>query len=609
MVKQLGKYRVLEKIGAGGFGEVFKGHDPFIKRSVAIKTCTADDEETRTRFFNEAEIAGNLHHRNITTVYDFGVQDDLPYLIQEYLSGEDLDRKIKRKEFLPYAEKLYYLLQIARGLAYAHTQGVIHRDIKPANVRILEDGTAKIMDFGIAKLAQEETGLTQTGMTLGTAAYLAPEQIKGENVDHRTDVFSYGVLAYELLALERPFQGQQISAVLYEILHSNPPPITEYWPKAPEPIIRVLGRCLAKDPSDRYADAGELLRDLERLQKQGRARREQQLESGDVLVTPPPAKPKPVGTPGSPTSLAGPHRPQTLEDMELAVTPTGGLPRPETTIAVQAKPGLSRLTLAAIVVLLLATAGAVGWWVGTRGPTTSDPDSQQASTTEAEAPADPEDAAEETEPPPEATPPPPSPETGGSGTNLTTTDVTPRPQPGPPSPAVEAAPPPPPPPAPRPGILVVQPPGWTDSIAVVVDGERRPLIRSWDIPLPAGRHTVRFEISLPGYSLQRSLQVDLAPGTRRTVSSPIPRPAALSVRPLPGRPQGQVWLDADLVGPTPIRRKLRIPGSHRLEIRPQGPGESLVQNIRLVAGQETVVSFDLRAGAIQVTEKAFSVSP
>ena len=149
-METLDKYQVLEKIGVGGFGVVYKAYDPFIKRAVAIKTCTSEDAEMRERFMSEAEIAGNLHHRNIVTVYDFGFKDGVPYLVQEYLSGEDLDRKIKRREFLSLPEKLLYLVQIVRGLQYAHSRGVVHRDIKPANIRILEDDTAKIMDFGIA---------------------------------------------------------------------------------------------------------------------------------------------------------------------------------------------------------------------------------------------------------------------------------------------------------------------------------------------------------------------------------------------------------------------------------------------------------------------------
>ena len=281
-MNKIGKYEILEKIGVGGFGEVFKGRDPFIKRHVAIKTCTSGDQDTRNRFFQEAEIAGKLSHRNITTVYDFGVENSFPYLVQEYLSGEDLDRKIKRRDYLPYAEKLHYLIQIARGLAYAHQHGVIHRDVKPANIRVLEDGTVKIMDFGIAKLAQQETGLTKTGMTVGTAAYLPPEQIRGEPVDHRTDVFSFGVLAYELLAFERPFQGEQISAVIFQILNREPRPLRDSWPTAPQEVIELIARCLAKDPRERFGDGAAVLRFLETVQEKGRDR-----ASGEVAQSPP----------------------------------------------------------------------------------------------------------------------------------------------------------------------------------------------------------------------------------------------------------------------------------------------------------------------------------
>ena len=268
-MRSLGKYQLIEQIGIGGFGEVWKGFDPYIKRHVAVKTCSSESEDMRTRFFHEAEIAGNLHHKNITTVYDFGVHDGLPYLIQEYLTGEDLDRKVKRRDFLPYPEKLFYLLQIARGLAYAHSKGVIHRDIKPANIRILEDGTAKIMDFGIAKLQQQETGLTQTGMTLGTAAYLAPEQIKGEPVSTATDIFSFGVLSYELLTYQRPFPGEQISAVLYALLHTDPQPVHEHWPAAPQDIVELIDCCLSKQAPGRFDSGAELQRALESIQKQG----------------------------------------------------------------------------------------------------------------------------------------------------------------------------------------------------------------------------------------------------------------------------------------------------------------------------------------------------
>ncbi len=274
MQQHLGNYQVIEKIGAGGFSEVFKGYDPFIKRHVAIKTCQAQDAETRHRFFKEAEIAGKLDHKNVTTVYDFGIHEGIPYLIQEYLTGEDLHHKVQRRDVIPYPIKLSYLVQIARGQAHAHSKGVIHRDIKPGNIRILEDGTAKIMDFGIAKLAQQESSLTRTGMTVGTAAYLAPEQIRGEPVSLKTDIFSFGVLAYELLTYERPFPGQHISTVLYQTLNTEPKAITAYWPQAPDDIVAVVERCLQKTPDDRFADGSELLAALEAIYDQAMAQPE-----------------------------------------------------------------------------------------------------------------------------------------------------------------------------------------------------------------------------------------------------------------------------------------------------------------------------------------------
>src|SRR5262249_36500224 len=152
MLTQVGKYLIEEKVEVGGFGTVYKGRDPFIKRAVAINPCQSEDEEIKKRFFREAEFAGNLHHRNITTIYDFGVTDDgTPYIVQEFLTGEDLDKLVKKREPMPLKRKLQILIDVCEGLGYAHAAGIIHRDIKPSNVRILEDGTVKLMDFGIAK--------------------------------------------------------------------------------------------------------------------------------------------------------------------------------------------------------------------------------------------------------------------------------------------------------------------------------------------------------------------------------------------------------------------------------------------------------------------------
>lgn len=266
-----GKYQVVEIIGEGGFGRVFKGLDPDLKRPVAIKTCSLSDPEMRERFFREAEIAAKLHHPNITTVYDFGRQDGEPYLVQEYLTGADLDHIISQSDQLPLATKIDYLAQVAEGLGYAHSQGVIHRDVKPANIRILDDGQVRIMDFGIARMVEETQRFTQVGMTIGTAGYLSPEQLQGLDVDHRSDIFSFGVLAYELVLQRLPFEGESISALFYAIAHSEPVPIQEVWPDCPPALAACLSRCLEKDRDVRYRDFREVTADLRKILSLGPA--------------------------------------------------------------------------------------------------------------------------------------------------------------------------------------------------------------------------------------------------------------------------------------------------------------------------------------------------
>ncbi len=264
-LEKIGKYEVTQKLGQGSFGVVYKGRDAYLKRDVAIKICSVEDEGLRKRFFREAEIAGKLVHENIVTVHEFGFEGDIPYLVQEVLSGEDLSPMVKRRAPLASATRIEYLLQVAKGLAYAHSEGVIHRDIKPANIRVLEDGRVKIMDFGIAKLASAETQLTQKGVTMGTASYLPPEQVRGSDLDHRADIFSFGVLAYELLTYERPFRGSTLSALVYQILYKVPQPMTDVWAECPEPLSDLIARCLDKKPEQRFNSFSELIPEMETI--------------------------------------------------------------------------------------------------------------------------------------------------------------------------------------------------------------------------------------------------------------------------------------------------------------------------------------------------------
>ena len=217
--KRIGKYEISAQIAEGGFGVIFKGWDPYIKRPVAVKMCASPDKEVRQRFQQEAQFVGNLVHRNITLVFDFGVEGDIPYIVQEFLTGYDVDELVNAGVLTDPKTVASILLQVCEGLEFAHTRGIVHRDIKPSNIRVLEDGTVKIMDFGIAKSLEGSSNLTQTGIALGTAGYLAPEQIQGGTVDPRTDIFAFGVVAYEHIEHLKPKSKYPELAFQWENLH------------------------------------------------------------------------------------------------------------------------------------------------------------------------------------------------------------------------------------------------------------------------------------------------------------------------------------------------------------------------------------------------------
>jgi TonB family protein len=304
---RIGKYEILGRIGEGGFGVVYKGRDAVLQRYVAVKTCSSSDDRLRRRFFREGQIAASLQHPNITTVHDLGVERGIPYLVQEFLAGEDLNRKIARREELSALRRLDLLVQVARGLEYAHLQGVLHRDVKPANIRVLPSGAVKIMDFGIAKLLHEVSDVTTQGVTLGTVGYLAPEQLRGEEVDRRTDIFSFGVLVHEVLTYERPFKGSTFSEVSYRLLNEEPAALAEIGPAHGEAIAELARRCLAKDPRQRYETFAEILAVLEPELAA--------LRSGPLAVPSPavpaaqPATPAMAGGgPGSPSAVTARRR-------------------------------------------------------------------------------------------------------------------------------------------------------------------------------------------------------------------------------------------------------------------------------------------------------------
>ena len=259
----IGRYQVAERIGRGGFGDVYRGFDPALKRAVAIKTCLLADPVVRQRFVREAELAARLVHPNIVTIHDFGTDGEVPYLVQELLPGEDLAERLARGGELTLSDKLRLLLHVAAGLAHAHAAGIVHRDVKPGNLRLLPDGRVKILDFGIARELGAAAVLTGDDRAVGTIAYMAPEQARGELADARADVHGWGAVAYELLSGRRAVPGDSPAALLFKLLDSAPTPLRTVAPDCPAELAALVDRCLERDPAKRCRDGGELLALLE----------------------------------------------------------------------------------------------------------------------------------------------------------------------------------------------------------------------------------------------------------------------------------------------------------------------------------------------------------
>jgi predicted Ser/Thr protein kinase len=265
-VSKIGKYDIVEELGRGGMGVVYKAHDSLMERDVAIKVMSdlmLAVPEIRQRFFREARTAGRLSHENITVVYDVGEDEGRPYIVMEYLTGNDLAALIEGNEPISFLQKLDYAIQICRGLSYSHANEIVHRDIKPQNIRIVGNGKVKIMDFGIARSLTST--MTTTGAVIGTPFYMSPEQIQGRHVDKRSDIFSFGVLFYELLTGKKPFTGDVPTAVMFKIVYDEPERIDDAQIDHRNGLRDVVMRTLAKDPDNRYQDLAEVADALENI--------------------------------------------------------------------------------------------------------------------------------------------------------------------------------------------------------------------------------------------------------------------------------------------------------------------------------------------------------
>src|SRR5205809_1372030 len=275
---KLGRYEIRSKIGEGGMGEVYRAYDPKMNREIAIKILPAAfsaDKERLARFEQEAQAAGSLNHPNILVIYHIDTHDGSPYIVTELLEGETLRQRIGGVT-LPQRRAIDYALGIAHGLAAAHEKGIVHRDLKPDNIFITKDGRVKILDFGIAKLTQPDGSLSQTeiptrrvdtdpGVVMGTVGYMSPEQVKGRPVDHRSDIFSFGAILYEMLSGRRAFHGESAADTMSAILKEDPPDLSDTNQNVSPALERLVNHCLEKNPQERFHSASDLAFALEAI--------------------------------------------------------------------------------------------------------------------------------------------------------------------------------------------------------------------------------------------------------------------------------------------------------------------------------------------------------
>jgi serine/threonine-protein kinase len=327
---KLGRFQILSVVGEGAMGVVYLARDPEIERSVAVKTLRAIAEasgaaraDLEARFLKEAKLAGRLQHPNVVTVYEVGREGETSFIAMEYVDGESLNRVASSDLDLDAAARIEIVRQIAQALEHAHGRGVLHRDIKPGNILVTRDRRVKVADFGIGKLLASGTGdLTRTGQMLGSPAYMSPEQIKGEKLDGRSDLFSLGVVTYELLTGARPFPGDSITTLVYQILHTEPRDPLALRGDLPPVAREVFARLLAKSPDRRPADAAGFLKEIRRIEAELRDVAPTQALSAERLTAPlevtvrrdPPAPPAPVPPPAAPPPPPVPAPPAPPKD-------------------------------------------------------------------------------------------------------------------------------------------------------------------------------------------------------------------------------------------------------------------------------------------------------
>jgi len=308
---KLGRFQIASVLGQGAMGVVYLANDPDIERPVAIKTVRPEGvggeslQDLETRFLREARLAGRLQHPNIVTVYDVGRDQGVCFIAMEYVDGHPLTRHLGAGGELSLAARVGIIHQVAEALGHAHERGVLHRDVKPGNILVGKDGRVKVTDFGIGKFTEAASSeLTRAGQMVGSPAYMSPEQVKGEKLDGRSDLFSLGIVLYELLTGARPFSGESITTLVYQILHTEPRDPLELKSDLPVSTREVVARLLAKAPDRRPANAEEFIRELRRIEKFQRDSELTRRAVSAVPAPPTPAQDGGGGSAGSATSAA-----------------------------------------------------------------------------------------------------------------------------------------------------------------------------------------------------------------------------------------------------------------------------------------------------------------
>jgi serine/threonine-protein kinase len=322
----LGRYEIVAELGKGAMGVVYRALDPLLDRTVAIKTINTEEAghegmaEYEARFYTEAKAAGSLNHPNIIIIYDIGKSGHLVYMAMEYIQGKELRDMLADGKPLPVAQAVDFAAQVGEGLAYAHQHQVVHRDIKPANIMITPEGRAKIADFGIARMRSSETR-TQTGVILGSPKYISPEQVVGKRADHRSDIFSLGVILYECITGATPFNGEGLSALMYQITNHDPAPPSASNSQVPVMLDYIVAKVLAKSPEARYQSAADFANDLRECKAQIETG---QPGLGSGLIT---TKPIPAPLTSAAATASRPSVPETIDEATAAAAPTKGISR------------------------------------------------------------------------------------------------------------------------------------------------------------------------------------------------------------------------------------------------------------------------------------------